>query len=80
MMGPSLPRAHYGTKLGPPMGHAGPKLAPGPTFGPPFMGHDETKLAQGLLWVQFSPFPMAHDWPKLAQGPLWAQPWALHGP
>jgi hypothetical protein len=55
--------------------------APGPTLGPPFMGHDGTKLAQGPLWVQFpSPPPMGHDGPKLAQGPLWAQPWALHGP
>jgi hypothetical protein len=27
MMGPSLPRAHYGPNLGPSMGHDGPKLA-----------------------------------------------------
>jgi hypothetical protein len=52
MRGPSLPRAHYGSKLGPPMGYGRPKLPKGPLWA------QNCSLSQ---WTMMCPsLPTAH--------------------
>ena len=67
----ACPGPIMGSTLGPPLGHAGPKLAQGPLWAQSWapMGHDGPKLAQGLYGPKLGP-PMGHDGPMLAQGLL----------
>jgi methyl coenzyme M reductase subunit D len=66
MMGPSLPTAHYGPKLGHPIGHGRPKLAQGQfwaqTWAPSWamMG---PSLPRAYYGPNLGP-PVGHDGPK----------------